>query len=546
MQSKIRGSTFIKDSDDKGNFIPPKNKIKILSNNKYQYSPQVHSITNYANNPSNVIKESSYNVSSRQSQNKNNSNYNNFKITQDNLNLNSNHNMKLEKVKPKIMTSFFSLSEQEKIDNNSASKQKIQGINNKQSQSLIKSSTLSHTYNYPLYNNFNKSYNTIEHSQDEMKNLKYFRKSYDQTNRVNDVLHKEISKPLKNSFNTSNTYTNKFIIPSAKSGRSNSMNNEITLNTHYLHINSLNNKKKSLNIEANINSNNLNSINNVNNNNNNNISTRREYTLRSNVNSLDNNITNNNEDNADTLVKTNSHDNRSSTHYKNKLTSRVNNKNYSANNMNNNGLVVSKYEKELRNFNFDKYYYLNSLTSKKNYGVITAFAYNTHNGTVRNYNEDRVSIHLHVKKTLKFNNRSNNSSIENWPIIHFISVIDGHGGPRCADYLKDNLIKAIVTSSHFPHNINDALKEGICLLENDFINNIAVNSQGNAISDFSGACIVFFISIDSEIYIVNLGDSRAISYRNKAPYTYSVSTDHKPDNVNELQRINHCGGSTFV
>ena len=33
----------------------------------------------------------------------------------------------------------------------------------------------------------------------------------------------------------------------------------------------------------------------------------------------------------------------------------------------------------------------------KKIGVISAFAYNTHEGIVRNYNEDRVSINLNLK-----------------------------------------------------------------------------------------------------------------------------------------------------
>jgi protein phosphatase 2C family protein 2/3 len=50
----------------------------------------------------------------------------------------------------------------------------------------------------------------------------------------------------------------------------------------------------------------------------------------------------------------------------------------------------------------------------------------------RNYNEDRVSIILNV---IKPNSRKN----EDWPKCSFFAIYDGHGGNRCADFLKENL-----------------------------------------------------------------------------------------------------------
>ena len=50
----------------------------------------------------------------------------------------------------------------------------------------------------------------------------------------------------------------------------------------------------------------------------------------------------------------------------------------------------------------------------------------------RNYNEDRVSIILNV---IKPNSRKN----EEWPKCSFFAIYDGHGGNKCADFLKENL-----------------------------------------------------------------------------------------------------------
>ena len=68
---------------------------------------------------------------------------------------------------------------------------------------------------------------------------------------------------------------------------------------------------------------------------------------------------------------------------------------------------------------------------KKN-GVVKAYAANTNQGIVRNYNEDRVSIILNIMKP-------NNRGEEDWPKCSFFGVYDGHGGTLCADYLRDLL-----------------------------------------------------------------------------------------------------------
>ena len=51
---------------------------------------------------------------------------------------------------------------------------------------------------------------------------------------------------------------------------------------------------------------------------------------------------------------------------------------------------------------------------------------------MRNYNEDRVSIILNIMKP-------QNRKDEKWPKCSFFGVYDGHGGVKCADFLRDNL-----------------------------------------------------------------------------------------------------------
>ena len=70
--------------------------------------------------------------------------------------------------------------------------------------------------------------------------------------------------------------------------------------------------------------------------------------------------------------------------------------------------------------------------SIKRNGIVKAYAANTNQGIVRNYNEDRVSIILNIMKPASRMN-------EEWPKCSFFGVYDGHGGVSCADYLRDNL-----------------------------------------------------------------------------------------------------------
>lgn len=99
----------------------------------------------------------------------------------------------------------------------------------------------------------------------------------------------------------------------------------------------------------------------------------------------------------------------------------------------------NKTEKETQNFLINhKVYFTNysryeqAKYSNKPYGSIAGYAANTNQGQVRNYNEDRVSIILNV---IKPNSRQN----ELWPKVSFFGVYDGHGGNKCADFLKENL-----------------------------------------------------------------------------------------------------------
>lgn len=86
------------------------------------------------------------------------------------------------------------------------------------------------------------------------------------------------------------------------------------------------------------------------------------------------------------------------------------------------------------------YYEPTKCSSTRN-GIVKAYAANTNQGIVRDYNEDRVSIILNIVKPQSRRKviAAKRLEHENWPNCSFFGVYDGHGGAACADFLRDNL-----------------------------------------------------------------------------------------------------------
>ena len=184
--------------------------------------------------------------------------------------------------------------------------------------------------------------------------------------------------------------------------------------------------------------------------------------------------------------------------------------------------------------NFDQ-----SKTSTKTMGIIHAYGANTYQGLVRNYNEDRVSIIINM-------NKPQNYTKKYWPKTSFFGIYDGHGGSKCADFLRDCLHKLIFNDENYPENVNEAIKNGFLKAESDFLNNYALDKNNNMnIIDRSGSCAVVIIIVDKKIYIANVGDSRAVLSLKYGKEYRVVTEDHKPSNEKEKNRIIQNGGQVY-
>jgi serine/threonine protein phosphatase PrpC len=81
--------------------------------------------------------------------------------------------------------------------------------------------------------------------------------------------------------------------------------------------------------------------------------------------------------------------------------------------------------------------------SEKPHGVMNAFGANTHQGISRNYNEDKVAIIANIQKP-------KHKQISPWPVCSFFAIYDGHGGHKCANFMKENLHWIIINQACFP------------------------------------------------------------------------------------------------
>ena len=176
--------------------------------------------------------------------------------------------------------------------------------------------------------------------------------------------------------------------------------------------------------------------------------------------------------------------------------------------------------------------------SKKGYGPVKAYAANTNQGIARNYNEDRVSIIINIIKSIS--NKCKEK--KNWPKASYFSIFDGHGGNKCADFLKNNLLTLICENKFYPDDIENAIKYGFNEADKIFLKLIQKNGE---ITDNSGSCGLILIVFEKKIYIANVGDSRCIISLNNGQTRKDVTRDHKPNYPYEKERILLNGGKIY-
>ena len=180
--------------------------------------------------------------------------------------------------------------------------------------------------------------------------------------------------------------------------------------------------------------------------------------------------------------------------------------------------------------------FLEGKVSLKSYGLIKAYAANTNKGIARDYNEDRVSIVININQPNNYKNEIP------WPKTCFFSVYDGHGGNKCAEFLRGNLIKLICDNEFFPKDIEKAIKYGFEQADKIFLEK---SVKDDKIVDKSGSCALILLIVENKIYVANVGDSRCLISMKNGLIRKDVTRDHKPNYPYEKRRIFSNGGKVY-
>ena len=178
--------------------------------------------------------------------------------------------------------------------------------------------------------------------------------------------------------------------------------------------------------------------------------------------------------------------------------------------------------------------YPNVEFSKEPFMNISGYGFNSYNGKVKKYNEDRIKVIPQYHKI--YHNRKLN--------ISYFSIFDGHSGNKCSDFLRENLDKYLFNSPYFPGDIMKAIKETFNKAEETF-KSMAYDPKTNILKDKSGSCALITLIIEKYLYAINLGDSRALYSYDSGKYLYQITRDHKPNDEIEKKRIESAGGKVF-
>lgn len=130
---------------------------------------------------------------------------------------------------------------------------------------------------------------------------------------------------------------------------------------------------------------------------------------------------------------------------------------------------------------------------------------------------------------------------ESGPKRAFLGVYDGHGGQNCSAYLKTKVVAEIARQAvpTEEKTIIDVMRD----VDAQFLSDPDVNSE-------HGSTAVFTIVEQIEkhgrkifkLTVANIGDSRAVLVKGATGECISLTTDHKPEDDEEKERIMAAGG----
>jgi len=120
------------------------------------------------------------------------------------------------------------------------------------------------------------------------------------------------------------------------------------------------------------------------------------------------------------------------------------------------------------------------------------------------------------------------------PEAAYFGVFDGHGGAKVAAYAANNLHRYIVKRDEYKQDKVEAIKEGF--LECDR----TMKTVESLKDEMAGCTAITVFMAGKELWCANAGDSRCVA--GIGGVARPLSTDHKPMDVKERERIEAAGG----
>ena len=148
----------------------------------------------------------------------------------------------------------------------------------------------------------------------------------------------------------------------------------------------------------------------------------------------------------------------------------------------------------------------------------------SHAGSLKQLNEDRVAVHC-----------SHSSEAGSQLGFNLLAIFDGHGGDGACNYSKEHLHTQLLEYIRARPGADPLalLAEFIKVFDSRLIEHLTLGEK----DDRSGTCAVFVCTFGSRLFLVNVGDSRAICRKSGSREVQQLTKDHRPDDQDEADRI---------
>ncbi|KAJ0976820.1 hypothetical protein J5N97_012294 [Dioscorea zingiberensis] len=119
-------------------------------------------------------------------------------------------------------------------------------------------------------------------------------------------------------------------------------------------------------------------------------------------------------------------------------------------------------------------------------------------------------------------------------MVAFFGVFDGHGGPQVAEYLKNNLFKNVSNHPDFTNDTKSAIVKAFEQTDANYLN------EDKGLLKDAGSTASTAVLLGNHLFVANVGDSRVVACRSGS--AVPLTDDHKPDRLDERERIENAGG----